>query len=308
MEKTEHTVLAGIPVNAVSLALTRSAIKMQHSPRWSVDKVNSVHDLVICLTGSARYQIDGEEIVMTPGCAMLIEANMPFAGRSTSQEPYTGLAQHFSLEVFGRMDLISQMNIRRSVTLPHWSMLEPLVRYYRESVPLSSTTLIQHHMFMVLLIQFMEAAFLGWRPQQEAALNNPDQLSLAVMVASSRIAADPMDDNIVEQVLASIPYNRDYFRRIFRRQVGFTPTKYQEFKRMERAMGLLAGGVSVKKSAELTGFSDPYYFSRMFKHYIGVSPAGYKANERRHRDGQFPRGEEDGKVVYPLPRRASDRG
>jgi AraC-like DNA-binding protein len=306
MDKTEQTVLAGIPVNAVSLTLTRSAIKMQHSSRWSVDKVNTVHDLAICLTGRALYHIDGEEIVMEPGSAMLIEANMPFQGQSISQDAYTGLAQHFTLEVFGRMDLISQMKIRRSVTLPRWDMLEPLVRHYRESVPLSSTTLIQHHMFMVLLIQFMEAAFLGWQQQQDAALDNPDQLSLAVMVASSRIAADPLDDTIVEQVLASIPYNRDYFRRIFRRQVGFTPLKYQEFKRMERAMGLLAGGLSVKKSSELTGFSDPYYFSRMFKHYIGVSPAGYKANERRHRDGQFPRGEEDGKVVYPLQRRPSD--
>lgn len=303
MDKTEQTVLAGIPVNAVSLTLTRSAIKMQHTPRWSVDKVNTVHDLLICLTGRARYVIDGEEIVMEPGCAMLIEANMPFRGQSISQDPYTGLAQHFTLEVFGQMDLISHMKLRRSVALPHWTMLEPLVRYYRESVPLSSTTLNQHHMFMVLLIEFLEAAFQGWRPQQEAALDNSDQLSLAVMVAASRIAADPLDDHIVEQVLESIPYNHDYFRRIFRRQVGFTPLKYQEFKRMERAMGLLAGGLSVKRAAELSGFGDPYYFSRMFKHYIGVSPAGYKAAERRHRDGQFPRGEEDGKVIYPLQRR-----
>lgn len=68
---------------------------------------------------------------------------------------------------------------------------------------------------------------------------------------------------------------------------------------MERAMGLLAGGSSVKKTAELVGYSDSYYFSRMFRQYIGVSPAGYKAAERRNRDGQFPRGEEDGQVNYP---------
>ncbi|MBT9371831.1 AraC family transcriptional regulator [Rhizobium sp. CSW-27] len=300
MDKNEHGPLAAIPVQALSLNLTRSAIKMLHSPSWRIDKTNAVHDLVICLTGRAVYEIGGEQVVMEPGSAMLIEANTRFIGRTVSSDLYTGVAQHFTLDVFGRMDLISQMEIRRAVRLPRWEMLAPLVRHYRETVPLSSITLPQHHMFMVFLTQFIEAAFLGWREQQEASVDNPDALSLAVMVAASRIAADPLNDGIVETVLASIPYNLDYFRRTFRRQVGLTPTKYQEFKRMERAMGLLAGGRSVKQTAAFVGYSDSYYFSRMFKHYIGVSPAGYKAAERRHRDGQFPRGQEDGLVVYPL--------
>lgn len=300
MDKNEQGPLAAIPVQALSLSLTRSAIKMLHSPTWRIDKVNAVHDLVICLTGRADYEVAGERVAMEPGSAMLIPAETRFVGRTTSSELYTGVAQHFTLDVFGRMDLISQMDIRRAVRLPRWEMLAPLVRHYRETVPLSSTTLPQHHMFMVFLTEFIDAAFLGWRQQQEASVDNPDALSLAVMVAASRIAADPLNDAIVETVLSSIHYNLDYFRRIFRRQVGLTPVKYQEFKRMERAMGLLAGGRSVKQTAAFVGYADSYYFSRMFKHYIGVSPAGYKAAERRHRDGHFPRGQEDGLVVYPL--------
>ena len=306
MEKNEQGPLAAIPVQALSLTLTRSTIKMQHSPSWSIDKCNSVHDLVICLTGRAEYDINGEKIAIEPGCAMLIGANTRFVGRTTSADMYTGIAQHFTLDVFGRMDMISQMDMHRAIKLPRWDMLQPMVRHYRETVPLSSTTLAQHHLFMVFLIEYIEAAFMGWRQQQEAAVDNPDALSLAVMVAASRIAADPLDDDIVATVLSSIPYNQDYFRRVFRRQVGLTPTKYQEFKRMERAMGLLAGGRSVKQTAEFIGYSDSYYFSRMFKHYIGVSPAGYKAAERRHRDGEFPRGEEDGLVVYPILSRTRD--
>ncbi len=300
MDKNEQGPLAAIPVQSLTLNLTRSTIKMQHSPSWRIDKTNTVHDLVICLTGRGEYEVAGERVVMEPGSAMLIEANTQFVGRTVSSDLYTGVAQHFTLNVFGRMDLISQMEMRRAVALPRWPMLQPLVRHYRETVPLSSTTLAQHHMFMVFLTEYIEAAFIGWRQQQEVSVDNPDALSLAVMVAASRIAADPLDDGIVEMVLGSIPYNQDYFRRTFRRQVGLTPTKYQEFKRMERAMGLLAGGRSVKQTAAQVGYSDSYYFSRMFKHYIGVSPAGYKAAEKRHRDGQFPRGEEDGLVVYPL--------
>lgn len=306
MEKNEQGPLAAIPVQALTLTLTRSTIKMLHSPSWRIDKTNSVHDLIICLTGSAVYEIGGERLVVEPGCAMLIEAQTRFQGRTTSSELYTGLAQHFTLDVFGRVDLLSQMELRRCVRLPRWDMLQQMVRHYRESVPLSSTTLAQHHLFMVFLTEYIEAAFLGWRQQQDAAIDNPDALSLAVMVAASRIAADPLDEAIVARALSAVPYNPDYFRRVFRRQVGLTPIKYQEFKRMERAMGMLAGGRSVKQTAAAVGYTDNYYFSRMFKHYIGISPAGYKAAERRHRDGQFPRGEEDGFVVYPLLSRQRD--
>lgn len=300
MDKIEGSVLGGIAVNALSLTLTRSAIKMQHSQSWSIDKVNRVHDLVICLTGEAEYEVAGERIRMLPGQAMLIEAGTRFQGRALPGELYTGVAQHFKLDVFGRIDMIDQMQLKRSVMLPRWDMLGPLVRHYRETVPLSSTTFAQHHLFMVMLIEFVEAAFIGWRQQQNVPVNNPDALSLSVMVAASQIAAEPLGEDTVDRVLSTIPYNPDYFRREFSRQVGLTPHKYQEFKRMERAMALLASGRTVKQAAEFVGYQDSYYFSRMFKRYIGVSPAGYKAAERRHRDGSFPRGEEDGLVVYPL--------
>lgn len=289
-------------MNALALNLTRSTIRMQHAHTWRVDKSNRVHDLVICLTGSARYDIEGETIVMEPGRAMLVPAETRFVGYSTSLEAYTGIAQHFTLDLFGRLDLVGQMQLRRSVALARWDMLEKVARYYRETAPPYSTTLQQHHMFMFLLTEFIEQAFVGWREQSVGNVGNPDQLSLAIMVAASQIAADPLSENIVMQVLETAPYNLDYFKREFRKRVGWTPDKFQEFKRMERAMGLLAGGCSVKRAAALSGYADAYYFSRMFKRYIGVSPQGYREAERRSREGAFPRGEEDGQVVYPLTR------
>lgn len=302
MDKTEGGVLDGLTVSALNLTLTRSAIKMLHTSTWTTDKINRVHDLVICLTGHAEYEIDGEKFEMKPGRAMLIRAGQRFVGRSISKEIYTGVAQHFRAEIFGRMDLFEQMDCRQWTDMPRWEMIEPLAKHYRESVPLSSTTFTQHHMFMMLLIEFVEAAFIRWRPQQDVAVNNPDSLSLSIMVAASQIAADPLSDDTVERVLDSIPYNDDYFRREFRKQVGLTPPKYQEFKRMERAMALLASGQTVKQVSAFVGYNDSYYFSRMFKRYIGVSPAGYKILQKRHQDGVFPRGEEDGMTLYPLLR------
>jgi AraC-like DNA-binding protein/mannose-6-phosphate isomerase-like protein (cupin superfamily) len=67
-----------------------------------------------------------------------------------------------------------------------------------------------------------------------------------------------------------------YFRRIFKRQYGLTPTAYQIKVRMEYARFLLEeGGQSIKKIADLLGYPDLYSFSKQFKHLMGKPPSVY---------------------------------
>ncbi len=76
-------------------------------------------------------------------------------------------------------------------------------------------------------------------------------------------------------------YCRDHFRRKFRQEMGKTPTAYLISLRIDHARRILdlpeQGGYAIKQIAQLSGFSDPYYFSTMFKREMGVSPAFYAA-------------------------------
>ena len=274
MDKTEHFPLSLMPMRSLSLRLARSAIRMHHNARWRIDKLNPVHDLIVCLTGRGRYWIGEEEFTLEPGEAMLIPAYRRFRGRHDSgAEDYTGVAQHFSLDLFGRGDVISQMRLRRKARFADWAGMEPLVRHYRETSPRATTTLSQHHAFMVLLLAHLEQAFDGWQTDDHAP-ESQDQLSLHIMFVASRLSSDPLGAG-VEEALASVPYNPDYFRRAFRDRMGMTPMKFREFKRMEFAANRLGMGLSVKEAALELGFSDPYFFSRMFKRHIGDSPSRY---------------------------------
>lgn len=295
MDKNEGSVLAGIPPDALTLRLARSTIKMRHTSTWRVEKSNDVHDLIVCISGSARYELDDQPLSLSPGEAMLIPTGARFVGRMQSGPIYTGIAQHFTLDLFGHTDLISQMELRPKVRLRRWQILEPLVRHYRETAPASSTTLAQHHMFMFILIEFIEEAFVNWR--ELALMNNagPDALSLHIMLVASRIAGQPFKENILEEALSRLPYNQDYFRRAFKERMGYTPAKFVEFKRLEQAMNILAAGHSVKETAAMTGYPDVYYFSRQFKRYMGTSPSSYRLLQRATLGGQFI----DGKLVSP---------
>jgi AraC-like DNA-binding protein len=286
MEKNEHNPLNRIPVQALSLRLARTPIRMQHASTWRIDKINPVHDLVFCLGGTARYRIGEDNFRLGEGEAMLIRARERFRGVHGGGGDYTGVAQHFSLDLFGRSDLIDQMMLRRSVRLRDWQVLKPLVAHYRAMAATTSPTLVQHHQFMVLLLAFLEQAFVNWREEGEL-LATQDQLSLQIMLIASRLAADPLAEDGLETALDSVPYNRDYFRRAFRDRIGMTPQKYLELKRMEYAVHRLGLGQSVKETAAELGYSDPYFFSRMFKQYIGASPSSYRLKRTARSKYQF---------------------
>lgn len=272
--------LSGIPVNALSLQLERSTIKMRHGAAWRVDKSNAVHDLIICLSGAAEYRLDDEPIRLTPGDAMLVPAGSRFVGRIGDATRYIGIAQHFRLDLFGNVDLITQMRLKTVVKLTNWKVLEPLVQHYHDTAPPAHISLEQHHMFMVILLAYLEDAFTSWRKTAVGRIDGQDALSLCIILSAAKLAADPMVENILGTVIDEAPYNPDYFRRAFRDKIGYTPQKFLEFKKMELAMHLLSTGHAVKETAALVGYDDPYFFSRMFKRYMGTSPSSYRLRIR----------------------------
>jgi AraC-like DNA-binding protein len=285
MDDIEGGILSSIPAAALTLTMTRATIRMEHSRTWRIDKINPVEDLVICLEGQGEYLIDGKRRRMEPGDAMLITRGERFQGWNEAKATYTGIAQHFTLDIYGRHNLISQMDLQPKVRLSRWPLIEPLVRHYRQTAPPSSVTLSQHHLFMYLLIAYIDDAFLGWRHRAAYQPEGADALDLAVVKAATMIAANPLDSDIATKAIHASSFNPDYFLREFKKRVGQTPRKYQEFKRMERAMHFLEAGLRVAEAALEVGYSDPYYFSRMFKRTTGLSPRDHVNRVRRNRHG-----------------------
>lgn len=279
-------------MKSLSLKLVRSTIKMRHAPSWRVEKLNPSDDLMICLSGRGEYEIEGrpDKIHFEEGQAMLIPAYTRFRGQYAGDgELMTGIAQHFTLELFERDDLIKRMRLRDPIYLKNWDVMKPFVQLYRENAPAVHTTLAQSHQFMVLLLAFLETAFLGWKTD-EGAPESKDHLSMQIMLVASQLSADPLGAG-AEEALEKIPYNADYFRRAFKERIGYTPQKFRELKRMEFAANRLAAGLTVKSVAAELGFSDPYFFSRLFKRYLGDSPSTYRerpshAHPRRRRTFQ----------------------
>lgn len=69
----------------------------------------------------------------------------------------------------------------------------------------------------------------------------------------------------------------EYFIRLFKQSVYYTPIQYVNAKRMERAQLLLAiSDKSMSKIAEELGFSGLSYFVKTFKRITGLTPSRYR--------------------------------
>ncbi len=165
MDEIEGGILSSVPPAALTLNLTRAADQdgaLADLADRQVEPGGRPHYLPWRVAGIIWWTVKPR--VMEPGDAMLIFAGQRFIGwNEQDRRPILAVAQHFTLDIYGRHNLVEQMDLKPKLSLSRWPLLEPLVRHYRQSAPPSSVTLGQHHLFMVLLIAFIDDAFLGMR-------------------------------------------------------------------------------------------------------------------------------------------------
>lgn len=88
--------------------------------------------------------------------------------------------------------------------------------------------------------------------------------------------AQPLDVPTMAQRAFMSP---SHFSRRFRAAYGETPYSYLMTRRIERAMALLRGGVSVTDACMAVGCTSLGSFSSKFTELVGETPSAYRARE-----------------------------
>ena len=97
-------------------------------------------------------------------------------------------------------------------------------------------------------------------------------------LALSYIAEHFTDSALQTKTLAKLcGVSEKYFRTLFKKRYGVTPTQYVIQLRLNAALKYLDyGGYTVAEIAEQVGIPDVYYFSKLFKRKFGVSPSKFQ--------------------------------
>ncbi|MBQ4426329.1 MAG: helix-turn-helix transcriptional regulator [Oscillospiraceae bacterium] len=173
----------------------------------------------------------------------------------------------------------------------HINMLDP-------TLTIKSPTIIKDDSNQFILAIF-EASFFHFytnRPEKTAFLSNYGNLLSTYLTAYQTSqphshVVDEIENNIIRNYadpnfeldiyLRSFPFSYDYLRKLFKKEIGVTPHKYLNDKRLQIAAESLSSscndGYNIAEIARQCGFREPLYFSRMFKKKYGVAPRNYIA-------------------------------
>ncbi|NJN86299.1 MAG: AraC family transcriptional regulator [Leptolyngbyaceae cyanobacterium SL_7_1] len=112
------------------------------------------------------------------------------------------------------------------------------------------------------------------------ASNSPSVRSLksthaAVMLACDYLHAHYTSDISLDTLAAIAGLSRFHFCRVFRKELGVSPSVYQTQLRIAQAKKLLLQEIPISTIATMTGFYDQSHFGWHFKRQVGVTPRRY---------------------------------
>lgn len=124
------------------------------------------------------------------------------------------------------------------------------------------------------------------------AYQKNSSLSDVVQKIENDIIRNYTDSNYaLDDFLRTLPYSYDYLRKLFQKELGMTPHKYLNDKRLQTAANMLCSEYNdgnITQVAHLCGFRESLYFSRMFKKKYGVSPSYYHAAKQQQPPVSLP--------------------
>ena len=101
-------------------------------------------------------------------------------------------------------------------------------------------------------------------------------ISVGIQKCIKKITSNLSEPPTIDQLASLMSISETAFRKIFRRQVGYSPLDFinrQRIRESERLFSL--GGFHIKEVSHRLGFSSSQYFSTVFKRVTGVSPGEY---------------------------------
>lgn len=90
-------------------------------------------------------------------------------------------------------------------------------------------------------------------------------------------------DNSIAAICGAFSINQPYLSKVFKQYYNCTYNEYLIELKIEEAKRLLSDEEEeyrIGEIAEVTGFSDQFYFSKVFKNITGMSPREYRNNLR----------------------------
>jgi AraC-like DNA-binding protein len=244
----------------------RSAGWMVTDERWrhatgKVDRINVYWGI----SGIIKYTVNGRLFQTLPGELL----TFPFDSEmGPAAEPSAGELRWFTLDGPLACKTLQMLGI---------NFFEP---FRAGKCPKELHQQLLEAMRVLLPYSIYQAETLAYELLTRAAMATDFELTrnnAAVTQALTIIDAEYSDPCLNVNALAErLAMNRSVLSRIFKQQLGMSPSAYLELQRLRLSIKLLESGETVKDAAYCAGYADPRYFARLFKARFGLPPRKWR--------------------------------
>lgn len=249
-------------------------MKKTSAAQSQVNFQNEFYSGFFLLRGSGRYvTTDGAVIPLRAGNFV---QRIPGEVHSTYVDP-----DGQWLEFFISFGKSRYENLKKLGLLPKERVSAALITGYLDECNLLLETLrrTDEDLLPVCLpaleSQLLKMLCLGTRSVSQAPLLRKDMIQRAASVLSS----NPGEDIDIKKLAGEFHMSYESFRKEFKKELLISPAKYRIQQKIRHACYMLRSGISIKETAQLTGYSDVYSFTKQFTKIMGISPGEYRRSE-----------------------------
>lgn len=240
--------------------------------------------IVILISGSVDYLVEGASYRMMPGDIILVRHHMIHKALIDVSVPYeriiiyldSSYVDRFAPDM-GLMECFALAEKRRFClmrpTEDEWELVKNQLGRIEENT--DDTDYAADYMRGTNLAQLM--VYLN-RIMQRDTGDKSEAVEYNEKIADilSYINENISKDLTVDELASRSYLSRYHFMRLFKSQTGYTVHNYIRQKRLTLAARLIREGMSATHAAEECGFSDYSAFHRAFTSTFGVSPSKIK--------------------------------
>lgn len=227
-------------------------------------------------SGNGEITLDGVAYPMTPGAVFPIPPGREHGFCNSANEPLVTFEIKFSLgDKEWERELLSFPLSMEAGDSPARTSLLSLYRELHKKKTFSSDIIsLEFRLFLAYLKRCSESMRESLTPEGES------RLSPEIERVRSYIRENFAEEITLEVLSEIAGFEKNYFLRKFKKQMGVTPMDYILAKRMEKAKELLRfSDMNITQIAYATGFKSVHYFSKVFFDNMKVRPSDWRLNQ-----------------------------
>jgi AraC-like DNA-binding protein len=275
----------------------------QNRTAWkNVERKIYDHEFLYCTSGKAYINIEDRKHEITPGVLVLVKPNKAHSLWMDEQNPADILWAHFDFiyrnDVCGLNDLVvAKYKVLFNEELPSRQFIRPEIIFENGLEFPERLKVDQKDTFESIfkkIVRCFENGDPFWQLECKTLVLQALKIIIKQISNNGSFRSQVKNENVVEtikkyilenyfrkislsEIAANVGLCEDYCGKIFKKETGENIVIFINRVRLWYAAELMVNSdLSITNIAEMTGFSDSFYFSRVVKKYEGVSPSEWR--------------------------------